>query len=271
MKTTTLTLAAIATLTVGSFFAQDLHLNLNTFNPICTGDANGKVELLISGGALPYFVNGVEISGEMYTVENLTAGEYTLIVSDANEASSTINFNLVNPEPIHIMATIGHVTTYNGNDGRIDVTVDRPVAYYWTADSGTEVSSITAEDQINLRAGNYTLKVIDKNTGCRAIRHFGINQPNKPSFRSDYDPIRNDFSNPSAMNIYPNPSNGVVNLKAETEIKEAYVMNDFGIVVHRCENNTLGSTETIQLNPGSYTLVTTDKLGTQFAERIIVR
>jgi hypothetical protein len=73
------------------------------------------------------------------------------------------------------------------------------------------------------------------------------------------------------MNVFPNPSTGTVNLKAEKELTEAYVMNDFGIIVHRCDNNVSGSFETIQLNPGTYTLISVDKTGTQFAERIMIR
>jgi len=274
MKTRTLTLATAATLISGSLFAQDLQLNLNTFNPICHNDATGKAELFISGGVTPYFVNGIELENDTYTLNELEAGQYTLIVSDANNESSTLSFSIVNPEPISVHALVSHVTTHNGNDGRIEVSVGQPATYYWTAQTGN-ISNATAEDQGNLRAGNYTLKVIDNATGCRTTRHFEIHQPESQQFNANYNPNINTIAQPSnavnAMNVYPNPSSGTVNIKAEKEISDAYVMNDFGIVVHRCEINATGSSETIQLNPGTYTLISVDKTGTQFAERIMIR
>jgi len=274
MKTTTLTLATVASLISGSFFAQDLQLNLNTFNPICHNDATGKAELFISGGSLPYFVNGIELEGDVYTLNELEAGQYNLIVSDANNESSTLSFAILNPEPINVHALVSHVTTYNGDDGKIQVWVGQPATYLWTSPT-VEISNETAEDQGNLRAGMYTLKVIDNATGCRTTRHYEIHQPTMPSFNSNYNPSLNSIaqaeSATTAMHVFPNPSSGTVNLKAEKELTGAYVMNDFGIIVHRCDKSVAGSIETIQLSPGTYTLISTDKTGTQFAERIMIR
>jgi len=274
MKTTTLTLATVASLLSGSLFAQDLQLHLNTFDPTCHNDANGKAELFISGGALPYFVNGIELEGDVYTLNNLEAGQYNLIVSDANNESSHISFSIINPDPINVHALVSHVTTYNGGDGKIQVSVGQPATYLWTSPTA-EISNETAEDQDNLRAGMYTLKVIDNATGCRTTRHYEIHQPTMPSFNSNYNPNLNTIAQPmnatTAMNVFPNPSSGTINLKAETELTDAYIMNDFGIIVHRCDSRANGSTETIQLNPGTYTLISTDKTGTQFAERIMIR
>ena len=274
MKTTTLTLATVASLLSGSLFAQDLQLHLNTSNPICHNDANGKAELFISGGALPYFVNGIELDGAIYTLNDLEAGQYNLIVSDANNESSQISFSIINPDPINVHALVAHVTTYNGGDGKIQVSVGQPATYLWTSPTA-EISNETAEDQDNLRAGMYTLKVIDNATGCRTTRHYEIHQPTMPSFNSNYNPNMNAIAQPmnatTAMNVFPNPSSGTINLKAETELTDAYIMNDFGIIVHRCDSRANGSTETIQLNPGTYTLISTDKTGTQFAERIMIR
>jgi hypothetical protein len=60
-------------------------------------------------------------------------------------------------------------------------------------------------------------------------------------------------------------------MKATLKTKDAYVMSDMGIVVHRCQISNEGDMEEIDLNPGTYTLVTTDANGVTNSERILIR
>jgi hypothetical protein len=60
-------------------------------------------------------------------------------------------------------------------------------------------------------------------------------------------------------------------MKATLKTKDAYVMSDMGIVVHRCQISNEGDIEEIDLNPGTYTLVTTDAYGVTNSERILIR
>jgi hypothetical protein len=48
-------------------------------------------------------------------------------------------------------------------------------------------------------------------------------------------------------------------------------MNDMGTVVHRCQISKEGDMEELDLNPGTYTLVTTDAYGVTNSERILIR
>jgi gliding motility-associated-like protein len=122
------------------------------------GDANGSVDLTVSGGTAPY--NFIWDNGD--TTEDLTnvaAGTYTVTITDANScaitASATVN-NIAGPtaSAIPVDSTCGDA------NGSIDVTVvggTAPITFIW--DSGA-----TSEDLTNISAGTYNVTITDANS-----------------------------------------------------------------------------------------------------------
>jgi hypothetical protein len=76
-----------------------LALNGTQINPTCNGDANGSIDITVTGGTEPYsysWSNGY--NGEDPT--GLTAGTYTIIVTDANGCTVTDIFTLTEPDAL---------------------------------------------------------------------------------------------------------------------------------------------------------------------------
>ena len=275
MKTKTFffALGSAALLSLNAVAQQPLSLQTNFVNPTCDGLANGLIRLDISGGAAPYRVNGTTINGTSYTLNGMAQGAYTYTVADANSTVAVSVVTLVAPQPLMVTALVYDVTTYNGADGRIDVTVyNAPqVSYNWSMVNGT-LANPTREDQGNLRAGTYNLRIRQEN-GCTTNRQFVVNQPNAPHATSfgGFTGVTQGFTGTSAISVYPNPSNGHINLKNTNDTREAMIVNDFGTVLHTFKGANTGTIEGADLNPGVYTLIVIDTDGNKTTERIVIR
>jgi hypothetical protein len=272
MKTTAILTGLL--LSAATSFGQALSIQISTTNPTCYGYADGAIVIDINSGATPYFVNGQEITGNQFVSTGMTEGTRSFLIEDANALSTTADITLASPPPINMQAVVTNLTSAGATDGSIDLTVPMAATYSWTSPNG--IANPTQEDQSNLSDGYYDVSITESLTGCITTKRFYIIQPINNGGNS-FNPNMQDFLQngngniSSAMNIYPNPSNGRVNLLAKKDNREAYVLNDMGVRVHTCTVSTEGSVEGIDLTPGTYTLVITEMDGTLSTERILVR
>lgn len=125
----------------------------------CNGSADGAIDLAASGGAGGYtysWSNGAVTQDLL----SLAAGQYTVVIKDANQCTATAKFTVTNTSGINITST--HVKTdCNAATGSIDVTVtggEEPYSFNW-------LDGPTTEDRGDLKAGLYTVIATDKN-GC---------------------------------------------------------------------------------------------------------
>jgi hypothetical protein len=254
-------------------FAQSISVSTTTVHPTCHNGNNGKVILDISGGSSPYSVNGVALSTSSFLVINLIGGTYEYTVTDTDNNQIEVSVTLINPQPLVVNALLRHVTVYNGNNGLIDLTLNEDATYLWTSANGHPVV-VPDQDQHNLRAGKYSVKITSLETGCIEKRTYEIFQPNGLLFESSYDPIETSFAGNTESNgmiIYPNPSNGLVHLKADKNLIETTVINDMGIVVYKNTNTSEGSIEKLNLEPGMYTVISTNENGMTTSQRMSIR
>jgi gliding motility-associated-like protein len=137
----------------------------------CNNGTNGNVTITVTGGILPYsFAWNSGINAP--TVNNLTAGNYSVTVQDIHSCTTTINFMVNQPNPIVITEAVTPVACNGNNTGAIDVTVGGGTGaytYVWS-------NSATTQDLTNLPAGNYTLTVTDANN-CNHQSSVAIVQP----------------------------------------------------------------------------------------------
>ena len=271
-----LSLIATTTITALQLQAQNIPLQVNSTNPSCFGLSNGEVVIDILNGSEPFLVNGIAIVGTQFVANNLAAGNYTFNISDDNGQTTSADVTLISPQPFNMQAIINNASTFGGNDGSIQLTVPAiPLTFNWSTPNGSGLL-MGQEDQLTLTAGIYNVSIIEAN-GCETFKRFDISQPVGNAnnfFNPSYIPNLqggNGSNTSSAIMVYPNPSIGHVTMKATLKTKDAYVMSDMGIVVHRCQISNEGDMEEIDLNPGTYTLVTTDANGVTNSERILIR
>lgn len=130
-------------------------------SPASTGKADGTVTLKVTGGKLPYSLNGARWSESTVTnkVTGLAAGEHKFSITDAfgcmTETTIIIPENVA-PLAVAIRETQS-VLCAGGDEGSLEVTVaggKSPFTYRWG--NGQSSSSIS-----NLNPGSYTITVSD--------------------------------------------------------------------------------------------------------------
>ncbi len=137
----------------------------------CNGGNDGAIDLSVSGGTTPYsYAWGHGPTTE--DVSGLTAGSYSVIITDANGCTDNTTFNVTEPLLIAINGTVTDVSCNSGNDGAIDITVSggiAPYSYIWS-------HGPTSEDVNGLSAGSYTISISDAN-GCTDNASYNITEP----------------------------------------------------------------------------------------------
>src|SRR5687767_4640195 len=168
----TVTDAASATATASVVIDEPNQLNLNTTvtNVTCNGGNNGSITASASGGVFPYVYNWSNgQSGS--TISNLTAGTYTVTVTDDNDCTETATRVVTQPAAMVItLANLDHETCAGAEDGTITISVTggaNPVFAEWSNGSiGMTIS--------NLEPGVYTITVTDNND-CTKTASYTIN------------------------------------------------------------------------------------------------
>ncbi|MBX2889940.1 MAG: T9SS type A sorting domain-containing protein [Saprospiraceae bacterium] len=142
-------------------------------NPKCSGEANGSISINVDGGTAPFQYQWSN-NATTANLNNLTAGPYTLTVTDANGCSATITRTLLAPPALQIAQGNIVQPTQGQSNGTIHVTVTGGTGAYsfiWYRNNTLFASG--TEDLINVPAGDYRLEVTDAN-GCKAIFTYNL-------------------------------------------------------------------------------------------------
>jgi hypothetical protein len=143
-------------------------------NVSCNGGSNGSATVAASAGTGTYAYAWSPSGGTSATATGLTAGLYTVNVTDVNGCNTSTNFTIT--EPTALVATSSgqtNVTCYGLNDGSASVAVSGGTgtyAYAWSPSGGTSATAT------GLTAGLYTVNVTDVN-GCSTSTNFTITEP----------------------------------------------------------------------------------------------
>lgn len=156
--------------------ATPLTLFANTTDVSCFGGNNGTATAFPSGGTPPYSFLWDDLAAQTTaTATGLTAGSYSITVTDNNGWCITLSGGMVNEPPL-LTGTITstNTTCFGSNDGIATVTPlggTAPYTYSWN--DPTNQTAITAT---GLTAGNYTVVITDNN-GCVTTLNTTITQP----------------------------------------------------------------------------------------------
>ncbi len=167
-----------STLTTQSiYFPTALSLAINKTDASC-GNNNGSATANVSGGLASYsyhWSNGQTTQ----TINNLSAGGYSLTVTDALGCTITGSVNISNIGAPQVNATIiNHVRCFGEHNGKVTVTANGTgtLNYQWSNGvSGSGVNSVSSTID-TLSAGTYFITVTDQNN-CASVINVTINQP----------------------------------------------------------------------------------------------
>ncbi|MBX2870805.1 MAG: T9SS type A sorting domain-containing protein [Saprospiraceae bacterium] len=211
----------------------------NTTDSDCNA-SNGSISFTVSGGTEPYtyaWDHDSNLDGPM--ADNLSAGTFTLIVTDANGCTVEGTATISNLEaPTAIFDEVIDPTCLN-NDGSLSVQVSggvQPYTYAWSHDGNEDGATVTG-----LGADTYSLTVTDVN-GCQSIISETL---------EDDNPLLLELVDKT--NSFCEDGNGSISVAASG--------GSGGYTISWAHDNGLTSSTITALNAGDYTATVTDENG----------
>jgi hypothetical protein len=209
--------------------------SLSSTNTTCQNYGNDGTATALSfggNGIVTYSWNGpnTNILNGANSISNLDVGSYSCVITDENNCSDTSYISVLsNPVPFYIGISYDTAVTV--------LSVD-------TSTGGTPISTITVEwntaettpNITPLNNGIYWALGTDAN-GCVSDTAFYT----VTNFVTSISDITNLFK------IYPNPTNGIINVYSKENIETIEVYNNIGDLIYS-KNNTQHSTELYQLD-----------------------
>ncbi|MFZ4785965.1 MAG: M43 family zinc metalloprotease [Flavobacteriales bacterium] len=157
---------------IGSLTAPSALSISSTINNVsCSGDNNGAITLNATGGTgtkTYSWSNGMTGAA----ISNLSAGSYTVQVSDANGCSATQSFTISQPSPVSVSVFHSDASCYAYNDGTASASATGgtgAINYSWS-------NGMTGTITSGLAAGTYIVTATDAN-GCTDVESFIVEQP----------------------------------------------------------------------------------------------
>jgi hypothetical protein len=144
-------------------------------NVSCFNGNNGSATVTPGGGTGTYTFQWSPSGGNGATASNLTAGAYTVVVTDANGCSASTSTNITQPAQLTAAVSAStNISCNGGNNGSATVTAGGGSGTYTYAWNTSPVQMTSAA--VNLGAGSYTVVVADAN-GCTQTATVTLTEP----------------------------------------------------------------------------------------------
>ncbi|NDG53489.1 MAG: hypothetical protein EBY39_10770 [Flavobacteriia bacterium] len=147
----------------------------------CRDGNNGFIEVYANGGTGVLSYNWDGNISNASSLQNLSAGDVSVVVFDANFCQKDTLINLSQPTDVNVQTTVLHVGCENENDGSISTNITGGVGPYSieVVNDVTNLSALNSNGQElfeNLEVNSYVLSVIDLNN-CLYEDTFNIENP----------------------------------------------------------------------------------------------
>ncbi|MEO0337619.1 MAG: gliding motility-associated C-terminal domain-containing protein [Bacteroidota bacterium] len=160
--------------------------------PTCENPNGGRINSTILGGTPPFSFIWTPTGDTTFNIDSLSAGLYTLRITDANGCTASAEREIQAPEtPVFRCEVLQDATIVGGNDGQAIITnslqFDGPSIIYINGPIlDTLNGGVNTRDTIsNLVAGNYTFIVEDAN-GCQDSCQLEIQEPDCANFSTGF-------------------------------------------------------------------------------------
>lgn len=130
---------------------------------LCFGGSSGAIDATATGN--PPYTYSWSNGSSLEDIAGLSAGTYTLTVTDVDGCETQQSFVITQPSVINLSASATNETDNTLDDGTIDLTVSGGTPNYSYSWTGPNSFSSTNEDLTGLAAGTYIVTVTDTN-GC---------------------------------------------------------------------------------------------------------
>jgi gliding motility-associated-like protein len=157
--------------------AAPLNIDLFASAVECNGDNTGAIDATVNGGTTPYDYSWS--SGQTtQDIENITAGVYTLTVTDAQGCVAFTGTTVDEPAALTITPVVTDASCFGYSDGQIVINVAGGVQpYYFNWGNQNEIMLNNPSETIsNLPASDYFVRVRDEN-GCITEQLITVGEP----------------------------------------------------------------------------------------------
>ncbi len=139
----------------------------------CFGMADGTIDVQVIGGTSPitFLWNNAATTN---MINNLTAGIYTITVTDFNGCTASQSWTLTEPLALAHSATTTNASCFGYTDGAVYLSVNNgtpPYSYIWSNNANTATLN-------GVQAGNYQVTVTDSHN-CSFVDGYQITEPQK--------------------------------------------------------------------------------------------
>ena len=166
-----------------------LELTLQITDNLCTGDTNGVITIMATGGTPPYQygLNNGTPQDTSSSYFNLSSNDYMLLVVDINDCPLD-SFDVLVKEPgeIELIADVDSLLCYQSEDGKLEIIFTGGIAPFTydlfkdgiLFDNGIVFEQGDILKVNNLNVGNYSIEVVDHNA-CSPPPFIGmlVDQP----------------------------------------------------------------------------------------------
>jgi gliding motility-associated-like protein len=145
-------------------------------NVSCFSGSDGSIDVSVWGGSPPYAYTWDNVPNSQ-DISNLTAGTYTLVITDVKGCALTVNHNVTQPLALDGLITSVPVSCFNTATGSVSFAATggtTPYNYQWQ--NTQSLFSLNAATLSNIVAGNYTVLVTDSK-GCTKLASMLVTQP----------------------------------------------------------------------------------------------
>ena len=157
--------------------SQNLEIyNSTSTNVDCFGNANGQINVSVTGGTPPYNYVWTGSASTSASATNLGPGTYTVTVTDSKNCTTAGTYDIT--EPTAVAATVqvnNEVSCFGGSDGSASISGTGgtyPYAYLW-------FTSGQSSTENGLPAGNHSVDLTDAK-GCLTSVNYTITEPIAP-------------------------------------------------------------------------------------------
>ncbi|MFN2395616.1 MAG: T9SS type A sorting domain-containing protein, partial [Bacteroidales bacterium] len=230
----------ILTLEVSDAGAPEITANITTIS--CHGEDDGAIDVTVNGGTNPQFLWNDEDESTTPGITNLSAGLYTLQVTD-DGCFGMESFEIIEPDPLLANATIEHIVCANEEQGSIYLQTlggTAPYTYIWS-------NGVSNLNLLDVQGGDYTITITDFHNCV---------------FNNAYTIQANDSLLLSADVVHSNDS-------AENGSIVVSVSGGEGEYIYSWDTGQQTPVLT-GLAPGSYTITVTDEAGCFITETFMI-
>lgn len=150
-------------------YELSLAFTITKSNASCNGGNNGQASVVLDAG-VPPFTYLWSNNGTSASISGLSAGDYTVTVTDSTLCAVTQTVSISQPTPYNVSGAATNVSCFGGSNGAINITVSGstpPYTYSWSP------GGATTQDISGLSINNYSVAISDANA-CTATYSASI-------------------------------------------------------------------------------------------------